>query len=160
MEETNTPKPKRHYAVSKKIPTKPLIGVAIVVALVGAGFYGGVAYQKSKQPVAATNTGQFGQDGVASGAFRRRSSETVTAVSGSSITVKSSSGTSKTYSITSSTEVIKDGSVGSIADIATGDTVRVMSTDGTTASRIIAGQMMQPGSGMMPNIDQNSLQTN
>lgn len=62
---------------------------------------------------------------------------TVTAISDTSITIKTSSGESKTYAISSSTAIVKDEGTATAADIAVGNTALVISDDGTNASRII-----------------------
>ena len=62
----------------------------------------------------------------------------VTGISATSITVKSLSGTSTTYTINSSTTVTKFRAAGTLADLTTVELVRidVSSTDATVASRI------------------------
>jgi hypothetical protein len=57
----------------------------------------------------------------------------VTAVSASSLTVRSANGRSWTWRLTGDTEVRKDGETGKVSDIATGDKVRVFGQrDGAT----------------------------
>ncbi len=61
----------------------------------------------------------------------------VTAVSASSITVKSVDGYTKTYTVNSDTKVNRDGK---IADITTGETIRIRATvsDGTATATMIS----------------------
>jgi pyruvate/2-oxoacid:ferredoxin oxidoreductase beta subunit len=160
MEETtHTPK-----KLPKKVtlPTKPLLLAAGAVVVIGASFYSGVAFQKAKHPGTA-NTG-FGTNSAVSGTgFRRRMSRsTVTAISSSSISVKDTSGNTKTYAITSSTEIDKDGQTATATDISVGDEVVVISSDGSTANRIMDGIMGGGfgGGASAPSVDQSQLQTN
>ncbi len=61
----------------------------------------------------------------------------MTAVSASSITVKSVDGYTKTYTVNSDTKVNRDGK---IADITTGETIRIRATvsDGTATATMIS----------------------
>jgi hypothetical protein len=71
---------------------------------------------------------------------------TAEAVSGTSITVKSEDGYSQTYAVSADTKV-----KASIADIATGDTVRISGVkngDQVTAERIVEGAGDVPGLGL------------
>jgi hypothetical protein len=162
MEETtHTPRSPKIPGAKAAIPLKPvLIGLAALV-IVGGSFYSGVVYQRSRQP-SVNRTAAFGESQTAGFGFRRRMSRSqVTSISNTSITVKNLSGNSKTYSITSSTQIDKNGQSAVAGDIAVGDIVIVVSSDGTTARRIIDG-MMGPGfSGAnVPNIPQSQLQAN
>lgn len=77
---------------------------------------------------------------------------TVTAVSGSSVTVQTQSGTA-TYEVSGDTQVIKDGQVASVSDLASGDQVLMhVLTGGSTPTveRIIAGRLPQLGGAGLP----------
>ncbi len=158
MEET-THTPKKSPAKRLSPPTKPLLLAAGAIVVIGASFYSGVAYQKSKQPVAKDTGFTTNADGTG---FRHRSMmrSEVTAISSSSITIKDLQGVTKTYSINSSTQIVKDGQSATYSDIAVGDNVVVISTDGTSASRIMDGMMGGGFSTGGPGIDQGQLQTN
>jgi hypothetical protein len=139
------------------------IGFAIALVVVAAGaFVGGMQYQKSTGGSSTTATTQTGAGGFggAGGGFggTRRSGGfgTVTAVSGTSITISettpgsdSSSGTSKTYAITSSTTVTDSGQSASVSDIQTGDRViiRTSTSDTSTASSIMVNPTFGGGAG-------------
>jgi hypothetical protein len=126
----------RSQTGGKKQPPVSRVGVLIValVLVAGISFFGGVQYQKGKTPAttsaqsAASTNGQSGggaAGGFGHGSYQRgdRAIGTVTAVSGTSITVQSRSGSSNTYTITSSTTVTDNGQSSSVSDIQTGDTV-------------------------------------
>jgi hypothetical protein len=135
---------------------RPLILTVVVIALIVASFVGGMAYLKKNQTTANTGSkngfsgfgGQSGQgrpNGGQMGGFG-----TVAAISSTSITVQNPrSGTSKTFTITSSTTVTNNGSTASISDIKTGDMVivRPASSGSTTASQIIVNPTMNGGPG-------------
>ncbi len=155
-----------HSALSSKkttVPTKQLVQIGAAIVLAVIGFYGGIAYQKTKQPSTGAAQLTADQTGLGSDQFRRRmSTSDVTAISSSSITVKDTSGTSKTYAITSDTTITKDRATATTNDIAIGDTVLVVasSTSSTSASRIVVNPTMGGGPTMMDGGDQGSLQTN
>ena len=72
----------------------------------------------------------------------------VTAVSASSLTVRSEDGFSQTYAVGSGTVVRKDGAAAKATDLAVGDTVRVVGTkDGSTvtADRVGSGAFAEQG---------------
>jgi hypothetical protein len=109
----------------------------------GLSFYGGVAYQKSRHPQAATaaanGQGGFGGRGGRFGG-QRPTIGPVTAISGTSITVQDSrTSSSTTLSITSSTQITDNGQTVAASDIQTGDTVAAIAstTDKTQAARIL-----------------------
>jgi hypothetical protein len=124
-----------------------IISISILILMV-VGFFGGVQYQKGHQPKHPTSaTGQgspFGQGGSGGpgGGFsgQRPTIGSVTAVSASSITVNDqTSGSSKTFSITSSTTISNNGQTATANDISVGTTVVVIadSSSSTQASRIL-----------------------
>ncbi|MFG1813749.1 DUF5666 domain-containing protein [Kribbella sp. NPDC049174] len=73
----------------------------------------------------------------------------VTAVSATSITVKSADGYSRTYTVNADTKVNRDGK---IADITTGETVRVRAvvSDGTATATTISDSTDRPERGAKP----------
>ncbi|RKS80427.1 hypothetical protein CLV35_0859 [Motilibacter peucedani] len=84
-------------------------------------------------------------------------SGTVVSVAASSLRVKSSDGTTATYAVDASTQVLDDGSAVSVTSLQTGDTVLVhaiASTSGGTAyaERVLAGSSATdgPGAGQLP----------
>lgn len=81
----------------------------------------------------------------------------VTAVSSSSISVKSPDGYTATYAVTSNTHVHKDGKIVAVTDLTVGDTVRVAGTRSgttTTAKRIDSGRpkLLPPGDRRLPQL--------
>jgi hypothetical protein len=161
METPSHPPKKVNVAIS----AKSAIQVGIAVVLIGISFYGGIAYQKSKTSTASsdssTQMGANGQ-GFGNGQMGPRGQmmtvSEVTAISGTSITVKGNAD-SKTYTISGDTSIIKDGAVAATTDIAVGDNVAVMasSADATMARRIIINP--QQG-GMMNGGPQTNVQSN
>jgi hypothetical protein len=143
LETTAAHKPKPSYI-------RPALLVAAAIILCGISFLLGENYQKHHST--STGAGQFGSQSQAGGPGgfggrqMRGSVGTVSAVSSDSITIKTVSGDTKTYKITSSTTVENDGSTGSVSDIKTGDTVaiRTESSDSSTASRILLNADMPP----------------
>jgi hypothetical protein len=136
---------------------RPVLAIIVVVVLMGLSFYGGVAYQKGKQPksVSTTASGAAGSSGFAGrggGRFggQRPTIGSVTAISGTSITVQdSNSGTSTTLAISSSTQITDNGQAVAASDIQTGDTVLVSAstTDKTQAARILVNPSFGGGGG-------------
>jgi len=128
---------------------------AVAVLSGGLGFFGGIKYQETKKPTGTspfsmrnrtngTNTtnGTNGtkQQGTKSG--MQPVSGEITAVDGTSITVKTMDGSSKIILVSSATTVNKT-TEGTVSDLKTGEKVMVIGTsgnDGTvTASMISLG---------------------
>jgi hypothetical protein len=87
-------------------------------------------------------------DGNGGYTTRRTQTGTVTAISGTSIAVKSVDGFTSTYVVNSSTTV--DGSTGSVTTIASGATVTVIGTvsgDTATATSVLSGTAAANGAG-------------
>jgi hypothetical protein len=114
---------------------KPLIAALILVAIAVGSFFIGVGFESGRKSP-ASNAGsqaqpqqqapqQFNQgNGPFSG---RRATGAVTAISPSSISVKTArSGSSSTYGITSSTVIQDNGQSASVSDIKVGDTVMII----------------------------------
>lgn len=123
-----------------------IIVLAAIVSL-GAGFFGGMTYQKSL-PQTFNRQGNFaasrnGQNGTARiGNGNRPISGQITAMDDKSITLKMPDGSSRIVIYSASTKISKttDGSAG---DLKTGTEVTVMGTAGTdgteTAQNIFIG---------------------
>jgi len=137
---------------ARPIWLKPLVGFLLFAAVAGASFYGGMSYQKGRQPtVNSANDGQAGQSvpgqqgagygpmgGNAQGAMGK-----VTAISSSSISVEDArTSSATTYSITSSTTITDNGQSASTSDIAVGDSVLVVPN--TSQSSQAAQIMLSP----------------
>jgi hypothetical protein len=74
---------------------------------------------------------------------------TVTAVSGSSVTVRASDGTSATYQVDSDTQVARDGVEIALSDVKAGERVLVHVLPGNVAERVLVGTFRRgvgPGS--------------
>jgi hypothetical protein len=97
---------------------------AAALAVTSICFLAGIQYQKSKTPVAAVVQTASSQ-GVPGRGFRGgvRAIGSVSAVSGSSITIQTRSGSVRTYTLTRSTTIRNNGQAGSVSDIQAGDTV-------------------------------------
>jgi hypothetical protein len=150
-----TPRP------SRELPKNYLLLAVIAVVLLGVGFMGGSAYQKSKQPKVSSATsgsssfaaGAGGRTGGGRFGGQRPVSGQVTAVSSSSITIQTAASTSPTtLAITSSTQITNNNQPAVATDIAVGDTVLVVenTTDKTQADRIMVNPSFGGGQGMAP----------
>ena len=134
----------------------------VVIVLCGLSFWGGTAYEKGhakttvNSPAAAS---RFGGAGGAAGGGRFGSGQRpdigdVTAVSPTSLTIQDEAdGSSKTFSISSSTTFTNNGASATVSDVKTGDRVLVRTSGtGSTAATAIdinpsfgGGQGAQPG---------------
>jgi hypothetical protein len=170
--QTPTPGPRRRWSVPK------IVAAAVAAVVIAVG--GGVAVSNISTGTSTTQgpggagagpgqgapgAGGFGgagaihsdaviSDGNGGYTTRRTQTGTVTAVSGSSITVKSADDFSSTYAITSSTTV--DSGSSAVSDIQTGDTVSVVGTvsgNSATATALLTGSAATnqgPGGGQGP----------
>ena len=139
----------RNQVQSQNNFVKPIVIVVAVLILSGLSFYGGIQYQKGHQPKATASAGgqgsPFGRGGPGGGpggGFRgqRPTFGSVTAVDASSITVNDqSSGSSKTFSITSATTITDNSQTVTTSDISVGANVAVIadSSSSSQASRIL-----------------------
>ena len=128
----------------------------VVVAALGIGFGGGVVFEKGKSPKTAvannggTTNSRFGaSDGLGTRRGGFGNFGTVTAVTGTSITVTGRrSSTPTTYTITSSTKVLNGTATASTSDIKAGDTVmiQVSTTNSQEATQITLNPQF-PGGG-------------
>lgn len=128
-------------------------GIGVAAVQHGSGSTTTTAAAQRSLGAGAQGQGQLGQGQLGQGfpgGFGRDDGEqrfvgTLTQVSGSSVTVRTQSGTA-TYQVGSDTQVVKDGQVASVSDLAAGDEVlmHVISGGGTpTVERIIAGRLPQ-----------------
>jgi len=156
-EEYQAMKKAPHRSAKTSLPRNPIVFIIVAVVLMGLSFYGGIAYQKSKHPAAATAaSGNFanGSGGFGGGGGRfsgqRPTIGSVTAISATSITVQDSrTGSSVTLSITSSTQITDNGQTVAASDIQTGDTVLVTASTSSSsqASRILVNPSFGGGGG-------------
>ncbi len=126
-----------------------LLTTLVVAVIVGAlSFYGGVTYQKSKQP--SFTRGQFMSDSnrtgnqnprTAGGAqYGRPINGQITSLDNTTLTVKSQDGSSKTVIFSDST-VVNQTQTASVSDLAIGDQVMVIGqqdTSGTVTAQTIS----------------------
>jgi hypothetical protein len=124
-----------------------LLVIALVAIATAGGFASGVHYQKGRTPaasVAGANTDgpQFfqngnGPNGAMSGSLGNDTIGTVSAISASSITVQDQhTGASKTYAITSATQIVKDGTTAAYSDITTNSTVLLTADSKNTGNAL------------------------
>lgn len=144
----------RTIAINKSLANAILlVGVALIV-----GFGAGVAFESHHNRAVRTTlqgaqAGQYGGFGGFGGRRLNSAIGSVTAISTTSISVNDQrSGTTKTYSITSSTTITKAGAAATTADIAVGDTVmvRASSSTSTTATTIIVDPQLGAGQSTAP----------
>lgn len=156
MDTEKTPKDEKrvhHYEAgsvaksARAFPAKPFAIAFVAVVALGASFYSGALFQKhhQKNGNSAAVSGQMAAAGFRridgeGGRFRSMVSGTVTAISPSSITVKATDGSSKTYTINSDTRIEDNGQVVDYSDIKTDSTVMVLpnASDESIAARIMA----------------------
>jgi hypothetical protein len=135
--------------------TNKIIAVVLIVVAAGAGFFGGMQYQKSQRS-AAFGQGQFaGPGGQGGGGFRRfgagGQNANVQAVRGQivsadngTVTIKMNDGSTKLVVLSGSTNVMK-ATKGSSSDLTAGQDVMVFgssNSDGSvTAQSVQVGQM-------------------
>ncbi len=165
--------PAERVPASPKVRQLPLTAPVLTVAAVAVGlsFFLGMALQKAHdntmtKMLLGTN-GFHIQNGTGSGfgggygnlGRASMSTSTVTAVSSSSITVRDSSGNSKTYAITDQTFITDNGLPAAASDISSGDMVIVIPSrdDSATARRIIDDPNLN-GQSVQPQIDPNQTQ--
>ncbi|HSW89412.1 MAG TPA: hypothetical protein VLH19_00900 [Patescibacteria group bacterium] len=115
-------------------------GIAAIVVAGGAGFFGGMQYQKSKAPTFGNGTFvRMGANGGRQGAFGGRANGMrpvagdVIAKDDKSITVKMPDGSSKIV-LLSGTTVINKEATGTLADISVGTKVGVFGTENSDGS--------------------------
>lgn len=159
-QQTHTHRKTPKMAMSSTTTLK-IIGLVVLVAI---SFYAGGLYQKHQDThranMHAANNRGINNGGRFHGRFGRQlNSSQVAAVSGTSITVKESDGSSKTYTIDSGTQITKDGASANATDIAVGNTVAIIPsrTDSSIAGRIIINPASESSA---PAIDSGNVQSN
>ena len=139
--------PRMEHEMKKRLASfrKPAAGILAVAVIAGVGFYGGVTFQKhhgaNTNNVSDTQTASSKEFGRSGGGFgggfggsrAGRVEGQVTAISSTSITIASQSGSSTTLAITSSTTISDNGQSASASDIAVRDTVFVTEDSSNTA---------------------------
>jgi len=134
-----------------------LIVIISVIISLGAGFFGGMQYQKSQRAIAFNRNGQGNIGGRQQGnlAANRPVAGQITSVTDNTITVKSTDGSSKIVVFAPSTKINKS-SDGAAADLKVGTEVTAFGstgTDGTvTATDILIGNGFFMGRGPQPSI--------
>jgi len=90
-----------------------------------------------------------GRGGVAG---ETRTIGTVSAVSGSTVTVRASDGTTGTYQVSSDTEIARDGAQIALSDVKAGETAFVHVPPGDVAERVLVGTFRRggPAQGTVP----------
>ncbi|MEK7594333.1 MAG: hypothetical protein AAB436_01690 [Patescibacteria group bacterium] len=149
--------------------TKPILIAVVGVLVIAASFYGGIAYQKTKQPKIAASNGQFSTNGGPQGMSfpgggnrmmgAAPSIGTVTAISDTSITYTTTdTNESKTLTVASTTSIMDSNNQKAAAStIKAGDKVLVIANqnDATVADRIsINPQSMSGESGGATTVSQ------
>ncbi len=124
------------------------LGILVVIVLI-ASFFGGIAYQKSMHATATTAASGAARTARFGGGARRGGFGTVAAISGSSITLTLRSGASTTFTITNSTKVTNNGASASVSDIQVGDRVAITrdTTNTSQADSIILNPSFGGGPG-------------
>lgn len=137
---------------------KKLIIVSLVaVILIGAAFYGGMAYGKSQRPAMFARNGQGGQfgnfaRGGARGAGGGFTAGEVLSKDAGSLTIKLPNGSSMIVLTSSSTAVMK-AATGTIADVQVGSNVAVQGSANSDGSLSAQSIQLRPAGAPVP--DQN-----
>jgi hypothetical protein len=141
----------------RRFPPGAKVVAPIAAALVvGAGAAFAVDHHSTTPTASAGGisgpaTGARGQGGAGGVAGEQHIQGTVTAKSGSTITVKSSSGTTGSYTVNSTTEIVRNGKTASLSEVAVGDPVFVhvypSSSGQTLVERLFAGSSATDGGG-------------
>jgi len=151
------------------LPKRLLAGVVAAVVVAFGGGYAVSAVQGDSAASADTRDGFPGRSGTGPDgtdgqmgpmggpmggpvAGEEHVTGTITSVGSDTVTVKASDGSTATYSVTSDTQILDDGAVVALSDLAQGTDVLVHvipadSGDGT-AERILAGSSAQDFGGM------------
>jgi hypothetical protein len=99
--------------------------------------------QGSGQGLGGQGLGGQGLGGGVDG--ETRTVGTVTAVGGSSVTVKAQDGTTATYRVTGDTQIARNGAQIALSDVRTGETVLVHVLPGDVAERVLIGTFRRGG---------------
>jgi hypothetical protein len=133
-------------------------GVAVAAAA-GSGASDDATTTNAAGPVPGGAQGFVGAgDGRGGVDGEQRVQGTVTGTTGSSVTVKATDGASATYTVTSDTQVVRDGTQASLSDVQVGDQVLVHVLPTTSgghplAERVFAGTLPAGGFGPGGNDD-------
>ena len=118
---------------------KKILPILIVAVLgLGGGFFGGMQYQKSKQPAFPKGVGQltrgnFNFNGRVRTAGGNGVRGEVTAVNGSTVTIKLANGGSQIIVLSSSTTYNKTATA-SVSDVVVGQTIMAAGTSNSDGS--------------------------
>ena len=143
---------KRQKSGATVVKATSIFAIALLIA--GAGFFGGMQFQKNQSGSSTVSETRQGSNDIGSGPSRQGGQMMngtmgeVTAVSSASITVKDErSSSSVTYTVSDSTAITEDGSEVTIDDVQTGDTVMISAddSDSTLASSIQLNPTMGMG---------------
>src|SRR4051795_12228495 len=145
-----------------------LAAVALVAAgaLVGGVAIGAVRSHTSDSTKATASQTELGDEQVPDGGFpsgqfaggrggvdgEQRLSGTVTAVSASGVTIRTSSGTTA-YPVTAQTEIVRNGALASLSAVRAGDNVFVHLIPANGSSYVVERLFAQSGSGSTPDDD-------
>ncbi len=137
----------RTIGMNKKI----LMGVGVVV-LMGASFWGGMAYAGSATPAAGTagqyagRTGRTGGAGRAGGGF---AGGTILSKDATGITIKLQNGSTEIVLIGNSTPILKSAA-GTTADLTVGTTVSINGTANSDGSVTAQSVQIRPAGAPIP----------
>jgi hypothetical protein len=151
--EPAAPTARRTFAPGAKVAA-PIVAAL----LVGAGAAFAVDHHSSTATAsaggissAAASAQDQNQRGLGGVAGEQRIQGTVAAKSGSTITVKSSGGTTASYTVDSATQIVRNGQSASLSDVAVGDPVFVhvypSSSGQMLVERLFAGSSATDGGG-------------
>jgi hypothetical protein len=137
-------------AVPRKWNGTVVAGVAALLVAVG-GTTGYLVSHASSGTATSTASAQQGAHGGTPGGAgdlgfqptQYRLDGTITAVGSGTVTIRTTSGTTTTYTVTSSTHLLSDGSTVPLSSFQVGDSVRGSTTTqgGTTLDDLVAGDL-------------------
>jgi hypothetical protein len=137
-------------AAPKKLNAKVLAGVAALLVAVGGTTGYLVSHASSGSGTSSASAQQGTPGGTAGGAgdlgfqpTQYHLDGTITAVGNGTVTIKTSAGATTTYTVTSSTHLMNDGSSVALSSFTVGQTVRASTTTqgGTTLNDMVAGDL-------------------
>ena len=152
------PAPRRDRAALAKgaglVAAGLLVGALVTSALQGGGSsasasaapaaaaapaQGGTGTQDGTGGLGGPGFGGQGAQGFGGQAGEEHVTGTISKVTGSSLTVQGSDGSTATYTVDSSTQIAKDGQLVQLSDLQAGDQVLVHVLSGDVAERILVG---------------------
>src|SRR3954463_3090229 len=136
------------------------VGLVAAGAPVGGVAIGAVRSHTSDSTTATASQTELGDEQVPDGGFpggrlaggrggvagEQRLAGTVTAVGGSSVTIRTASGTSA-YSVAAQTEIVRNGAVAALSAVRPGDSVFVHLIPGSGSSYVVERLFAQSGTG-------------